>query len=620
MKKKLLALLLCLCLSLAAVFPAAAVDLETAKKLLKNYYVDPIPEEILALDSLEEILKALGDPYTSYMSSQEYDNFLNSVNGDTVTGVGVSIEATFNDGHTIMSILPGSPALDAGLEAGDRVIAVNGTALTPEMDVQRMITGREGTRVTLTVVRQADGSVQDVTMVRRKVDIPIVTYRQIGSAGFIDCISFGGTTAATIQEALEEMDADSSAWVLDLRRNPGGTSQAACESAGLFAGEGTMVLFCDSFGRALAENAASQDMTDKPLIVLTSAYSASASELFSAAVRDYGAGIALGQRTFGKGIAQYILSDENTVGIFDGDSLRITAFRFYSPEGTTNHMIGVLPTLVVSPENAEKAALLLSGRETFVHTGSLKLELAGQTFYVDEDEALEEENRAAFTELLEALPPTAKVYRSERASWKQITPSALAGELRLKDFRARTFSDIAESPFAREIATLAAYQLVSGYEDGSFRPDSAVTRAEFCAMTAAALGLPEGENASFSDVAADDWFAGAVSGMAARGFISGYEDGSFRPENTVTYEEMVTILSGVAAWANLEAGEVAGKEVPAAEQILFEQYSPWAQVPARVLLRLDALVGSQAPGDAGTRETAAGLLCSLMESIGLIWD
>ncbi len=622
MKKRLLPLLLTLCLALSAALPVSALELEDARELLDYYYVDPIPEEVLALDSLDAILEALGDPYTVYMNEEEYQNFLSSVNGESVVGIGVSVESTYRDGYQVMSVLPKSPALEAGLEAGDRIVAVNGVAASASTDIRTQIGGEEGTPVTITVIRK-DGSTRDFVMNRRKVDIPIITYEKAGHAGFIDCISFGESTAPTVREALETLDGQVNAWVMDLRDNPGGTSRAAADAAGLFAGDEIQISFLDSFGNSMVNFTTSPDLTDKPLIILTSPYSASGSELFAAAIRDFGAGIAVGQRTFGKGIAQFVLDETNTRGCFDGDCLKITAYRFYSPDGATNHTVGVLPTLTVSPENAEAAALLLTCAYSDFPENHLRIDLAGQTLAVNMGEALETENRAAFTELLEALPPSAGLRYSTGKNWDEcepVAPAALAQELGLEDFSPRTFSDLSGSPFRREIDTLAVHQLLGGYEDGTFRPERTVTRAEFAAMVSTALNLPEGKTGGFSDVAEGDWFAGAVSGMAARGFLAGYGDGTFRPQATITYQEMVTVLASVAAWANIDAAKLAAENVPISEYPDYHQFSAWAQAPARVLNKLNALVGDQAPGDSGTRQTAAGLLCTLMENIHLIWD
>lgn len=620
MKRKLLSALLALSLTFSlSAAPAAALTLDEARQLLRDHYVDQIPESILSLDSLDEILAALGDPYTYYMTAEQYQQFTDSVNGETLVGVGITVQTAYDDGFLVLSILPNSPAKEAGLQAGDRIIAVDGVEMTATTDVRSAVTGKEGSTVTLTI-RRSDGQVRDFTMQRRAVVIPIVTYDKEGNAGVIECISFGDSTGDTIEEALTKLEPDVAAWIMDLRSNPGGDADAAAVSAGLFVGSDIMVYFRDANGnyRFVGTTQYCPDLTDKPLIILTSDYSASGAELFSADARDLGFGIAIGQTTFGKGIAQMIFNSANTEDLFDGDAMKITVYRFYSPDGTTNQWMGVIPTLVMSKENTKTAAMLLTQPEPSRNAGYYKLELAGWTFYISRDEALSGDNRSAFTELLEALPPSAALYEGERNSgWNAVTPAKLAESLGL-DFHARTFADAADSPFATEIDTLSTFGLLEGYEDGTFRPTNAITRAEFCAMLANVLDLPEGQNLSFSDVADDAWYNKAVSAMAARGFVSGMGDGTFRPDDTITYEQMTTILSSVAVWASMSAEELNGKtDISLAD---YQDFSSWAQKPAWIMDQLGALVGGLQPQDLATRETAAGMLYAMMDSLHMLWQ
>ena len=620
MKRKLLSALLALSLTFSlSAAPAAALTLDKARQLLRDHYVDQIPESILSLDSLDEILEALGDPYTYYMTAEQYQQFTDSVNGETLVGVGITVQTAYDDGFLVLSILPNSPAKESGLQAGDRIIAVDGVEMTATTDVRSAVTGKEGSTVTLTI-RRSDGQVRDFTMQRRAVVIPIVTYDKEGNAGVIECISFGDSTGDTIEEALTALEPDVAAWIMDLRSNPGGDADAAAVSAGLFVGSDIMVYFRDANGnyRFVGTTQYCPDLTDKPLIILTSDYSASGAELFSADARDLGFGIAIGQTTFGKGIAQMIFNSANTEDLFDGDAMKITVYRFYSPDGTTNQWMGVIPTLVMSKENTKTAAMLLTQPEPSRNAGYYKLELAGWTFYISRDEALSGDNRSAFTELLEALPPSAALYEGERNSgWNAVTPAKLAESLGL-DFHARTFADAADSPFATEIDTLSTFGLLEGYEDGTFRPTNAITRAEFCAMLANVLDLPEGQNLSFSDVADDAWYNKAVSAMAARGFVSGMGDGTFRPDDTITYEQMVTILSSVAVWASMSAEELNGQtDISLAD---YQDFSSWAQKPAWIMDQLDALVGDLQPQDLATRETAAGMLYAMMDSLHMLWQ
>ena len=613
-----------LTLSLCAL-PASALEAEDTRTLLQAYYVDEIPQEILNLDSTEAILEALNDPYTVYMSAEEYQAFLNQVDGETVVGIGVSIQNAVDDGVQILSILDNSPAQEAGLSAGDRILAVDGVTLTSGMDPSTLIRGEVGTSVTLTIRLHSTGEEKDFTLERKAVTIPIVTYDLVdGDVGYIACDSFGASTSDTVREALEEMGDSANLWVVDLRSNPGGTDTAVTLSLGWFE-DGVMVYMMGRDGLAYYRGIRpdAPDLTDVPVVVLTSSWSASGAEMFAAAVRAHHIGIAIGQRTYGKGVAQTVLDEDSSNGtiaeLFDGDCLKITTYRFYAPDGATNDTVGVLPTLLISQGNTEAAALLLRSNEPSIANGSLKLELAGFTFYIDESTARHADNRDAFTELLEALPPSAKLYRGSGGStWTEVTPAALAEELGL-DFESRMFSDVSDSPFADAINTLAVYGLVSGYEDGTFHPEETITRAEFASMVASALDLRVPEQNYFSDVAADAWYADGVNAMAAKGFFAG--DGSaFRPDDTITYEEMVTVLSSVAAWASLDGYELSQENLSAGDWGNYYQFSDWAQTSARNLDELGALVGDQQPGDAGTRETAAGLLCALMEATHLIWS
>ena len=619
--KKLLSSLLALTMALSlAVLPASALELEDAKKLLAIHYVDGVAPEVLELDSLDAILEALGDPYTFYMTPEQYQSFNQSVNGRTVVGIGATVETAYDGGYRVMSVLPDSPALEAGIQPGDILTAVDGVPTSPDVDPRVPVTGEEGTVVTLTVNR--NGQVLEFTLTRRAVNIPIVTYEQVGSAGVIDCISFGATTAQSIQEAIRELDDDTAVWIMDLRANPGGDSGATATSASLFTGSGIMLYFRDGSGRYNYSYTMPgfPDMTDKPVIVLTSEHSASGSELFAGDMRTYRAGIALGQRSFGKGTAQIIFDETNSDVMVGGEAMKITTYRFFSPDGATNHVVGVLPTLLISPENTSAAALLLTSPKPARAKDFLKLELAGQTFYIDVKEAVKAENKAAFVELLEALPPSAKLYEGSGVqSWTQLPPAQLAQQRGLP-FTSRSFPDTVDCTYAREIDTLAAYHILNGYEDGNFHPDDTLTRAQFVTLVASALDLPAGKGGQFSDVQEGQWFAAPVSAMTDMGFLSGRGDGTFGPNDTITYQEMVTVLSNVAAWTSMDGYDLNKSDLLPEELVEYYDWAEWARVPARNLDALEALTGELAPTDLVTRELAAATLCRLMESTHLIWN
>lgn len=610
------ALAAALCISLP--LPAAALSVEQARGLLEDHYVDPLPAGVYEAATLDELFRALDDPYTVYYTAEEYAAFLSAIDGETLVGIGVSIQNAFEEGFRILSVLPDSPALEAGLRAGEVILAVDGVPLTPQDRPAAKIAGAEGTSVTLTL-RGGDGQTRDVTMTRRLVQVPIVTWEQRGNAGFIDCDSFGESTATDVMQALLEMDAASAVWVMDLRENPGGTVSAAAGTAGQFLGPGKMVFFRGANGTGYTTSASrlAMDLTDKPLLILTGESSASAAELFSAAIRDHRGGIAIGARTFGKGIAQTAFDSVKYPELFEQDALKITTYRFFSPDGATNHILGVLPTLLVEEELAESVAMLLSAPRPERSLNTMKVELCGQTLYLDRD--LCREQTEVFAALLEALPPDAKLFRGTgTALWREITPADAAAEYSL-DYTPRTFSDVPGHGYAREINTLRTYGLLAGDENSLFHPDRTLTRGELACILAAVLDLPAGAQ-TFPDVSPDAWYADAVSAMAARGFLAGREDGTFDPDAAVTNLELAIVFSAVAAWCSQEGYEWSQRQVSAVQWAEFYAYPEWAQSYPRNLAQLGLDVDREHPDAAVTRGTAAGLLCQLLENTHILWN
>ena len=603
--------------------PASALTVQQAGELLDQYYVDEVPDSVLAQEDLDSMLEALGDPYTVYMTQEEYSAFLNSVNGGSVVGIGVSIQSAVTDhGFLILSILPDSPAQEAGLAEGDYILSIDGVTVTAS-EQSAALTGKEGTQVTVTILSGSTGETRELTLTRRAVQIPIVTYSLVDGAAVIECVSFGDTTAQTISQALTQYDDLDRPFILDLRSNPGGSTNAAAGSASSFTGGGTMVYFRDSEGKYTSVSTAKDypDLTDQPLIILTDSNSASASELFSAAIRDYGAGISIGGRTYGKGVAQIVLDEDTNPALFDGDALKITTYRFYSPDGATNDTVGVIPTLLMSQEYAPIAALLLTTPQPTDTQGYWKLDLAGCTFYVSQEQAAQEGYRDAFDQMLEALPPSAQISLGTGGSqWTSVTPTQAAQAMGLSYDCRWDYSDLNQSIYPDDVATLSAYGLLGGFPDGSFRPNQSITRGEFAVLLAAALNLRVSSSAGFTDVPADAWYAQSVDAMVAKGFLAGRSSTTFGPQDNLSYEEMTTILSAISSWACMEGHAVADEPVPASKQTVYSVFSNWAQAPAWRLSTLGVDVDLTAPQAPATRDQAAHMICQFLQAAGLLWN
>lgn len=213
------ALLLALTLTLS---PAAgAISVEQAREILREYYIDEIPEEILALPTIDEITNALGDPYTYYMTAQQFEDFQKNLGDSDVVGIGVMVESTA-DGLKVTSVAPDSPASQAGLKIGDLIVAADG--VTVEEARQHRGAGHAdpgGGRHQGDHHRGAGRRRTELDMTRAEVVFPTVTGEVVdGHIGWLDCTSFGENSGSYFQTYITEEDEQADRWVVDLRGNP----------------------------------------------------------------------------------------------------------------------------------------------------------------------------------------------------------------------------------------------------------------------------------------------------------------------------------------------------------------------------------------------------------------
>ena len=358
MKKLLRRLTVTLCSLALCLTSASALSVEQAIELLEENYVDTLPPAAYQATTLDELFKAIGEPYTYYMDATGYEEFTAGVEGETTfAGIGVTIEYTAN-GIEITSLLDGSGAKDAGLQVGDYIIAIGNVSCVPADETHRaLILGEAGTYVTLTILHP-DGTINKYSIERRTLTIPNTKIAVDNGVGTIDCDSFGSQTADYFYEGIAEND-ETNAWLVGLRNNSGGLAAAAVGALGSFTGPGPKLFYRLADGSSFYSAFLADQLTEKTAIVLVNGYTASASEILSGGIRAEDAGIVVGSRTYGKGSAQIVLDSSRYPELFDGDSLKITAYRFYCSDGNTTDKIGVLPTLLVSDEyTADVAALL----------------------------------------------------------------------------------------------------------------------------------------------------------------------------------------------------------------------------------------------------------------------
>ena len=548
-----------------------ALSVEEAREILQRSYVDRLPRAAQDASSLDELF-SYTDDYTYYMTGEEYKAFLAGVEGEE-SFVGIGAEILYGeDGIEIVSTLKGGGAEKAGLLAGDVIVAIDGEGCVPGTDEAReKLLGEAGTQVRVTVLR-ADGSKKDITVTRALVVQTNTTVSAEGGVGYIDCGSFGSQTGTYFQDGVRKNDSAVRAWIVDLRGNGGGLTSAAVTALGTFAGKGELAYFVDRGGNAIPERYDGADLTDKPVIVLMNAGSASASEIFAGGILGTGSGIVIGERSYGKGVAQIVYDGTNCPYLTD-DAVKLTAYRFYCAGGNTSDRVGVVPTLYIPQGRTTAVAQLLAG-EKRADGAYLHLVLAGLDFYVDAAEA--KEQTGATEALLCALAPDTALYWGENGAEERVT-SAQAREKLGAPQASLDFNDVASSAYAGEINALAAYRIVFG-DKGAFRPEDTMTRAEVCALLAQALDVYAQGEGYFTDVAKDSWYAPSVNAMASLGLISGVGGGRFAPNATMTQEEFITVLGRLVEFLNLDARAYLDEHPLAILQPLaqYKSFSPWA--------------------------------------------
>ena len=656
MKKRIVSVILILCLSVTS---ASALTARQARNVLREHYIDEIPEEILALTTVEEILDALGDPYTAYYTEEEYGAFRSALEDEKLVGMGVKI-IYLNEGLFVSEVAPDSPAGEAGLQSGDYIIALDGQDIrgAGADSIDAWLYGEEGSQVRLTVLRGTEQF--EVDVVRRQVVFPTVILENIENrVGWISCSAFGSTTFQHFYDILSKYDNTVDEWVVDLRGNSGGDVYAAAFSAGCFVGSEAVAYFRDRQGLYyrcqsspeliekrgyyegdLLEYKLTGRATSDPVPVLTDRYTASAAEMFAAILREAGAGLIIGERTYGKGVAQTIFdenySDDKIARYFrEKDALKVTTERIFYAGGATNDKVGVLPHFMVDAELADEVAKLLAAEISEEEDVLLVRNLdsynsRSESMAIPLRMAQAPEHAAAVKQILEALPAEAFCVMREQGELRRVSIDEAAEILGVVPEK-RTFSDVSESLYAEEINSLGVYGIASGGGDGTFRPKEAIDRASLCALLVKAMRYPAVKDAvEFADVPADAWYAPYVNAAYRAGLIEGDENGLFHPEDPVSHEQFLVILGQVAQWLNMDCYEnmledgIYGTVQPD-EEALEQLYANFSKEARKsVWLCDDAFAWadlSEVDASAATlREEAAASVFNLLQYSGIVPD
>lgn len=309
------------------------------EKTLDTYYVEDYDKELAEELMYTGLAAGVGDPYTYYLSTDSLAEQVEKNSGHFV-GIGVEIYAG-DDGYIVVSsVTPGGPAEAAGILAEDKITEVDGESITGKTaaDVSALVKGEEGTDVTLTIFRESTGEVLEKTVTRQDIQVQTVSWRMMDdNIGYISITNFRENTYSQFKEALDTLEAEGmEKLVLDLRNNTGGLVKSAHEIGEELLPEGIMVYTMDKEGNR--EDTLCDDVyNDVPMVVLVNGNSASAAEILAGAIQDTGRGELIGTTTFGKGLVQRLFT------LPDGSGLNVTIQKYYTPNGTSIHGVGITP-------------------------------------------------------------------------------------------------------------------------------------------------------------------------------------------------------------------------------------------------------------------------------------
>lgn len=309
------------------------------EEMLDTYYVEDYDKELAEELMYTGLVAGVGDPYTYYLSADSLAEQVEKNSGH-FAGIGVEIYAG-DDGYIVVSsVTPGGPAEAAGILAEDKITEVDGESITGKTaaDVSALVKGKEGTDVTLTIFRESTGEVLEKTVTRQDIQVQTVSWRMMDdNIGYISITNFRENTYNQFKEALDTLEAEGmEKLVLDLRNNTGGLVKSAHEIGEELLPEGIMVYTMDKEGNR--EDTLCDDVyNDVPMVVLVNGNSASAAEILAGAIQDTGRGELIGTTTFGKGLVQRLFT------LPDGSGLNVTIQKYYTPNGTSIHGVGITP-------------------------------------------------------------------------------------------------------------------------------------------------------------------------------------------------------------------------------------------------------------------------------------
>lgn len=327
---------------------------EVLSRIQQEYVTQPNLKKVTN-GAIRGLLEAL-DPYSTYFTPKEYQEYLQHPDAGKA-GVGIFLSKRMGFA-TIVSVLPGSPAEKAGVEPGDLIDEINGTRCRELSVVQihRLLAGKPGSSVVLSLIKGAQGKLAKVTLTREVLnDPPVVAKTLDGNTAYLRVPTFNKDKSAEISAKLKELIAGgANKIVLDLRNCAGGQEVEGEKTANLFLNHGMITyLYGQKFPRKEIHAQASDQITKLPLVVLINQSTAGPAEIIASAIMDNQRGDVVGVRSFGTGVYQKLIP------VGDGSALLLSIAKYYTPEGKAIADNGVTPNVIQSAEetSATKGAM-----------------------------------------------------------------------------------------------------------------------------------------------------------------------------------------------------------------------------------------------------------------------
>ncbi|WP_304157638.1 S41 family peptidase [Fusobacterium ulcerans] len=321
-------------------------ELSDIMDILNENYVGEkkIDKKILLQGAVKGMLESLDDPHSNYFTKAELESFKEDLKG-TYVGVGMVVQKRVNEPLTVVSPIEDGPAFKVGVKPKDKIVAIDGEAtykLTSEESVKKL-KGEPNTKVKVTVYRESTKETKDIEIERAVVELKYVKHRMLDDKiGYLRLTQFGENVYPDVKKAMEDLQKNNmKALVFDLRSNPGGALDQAIKISSMFLKEGRVVSVKSKEGAEQVSNREGKYYGDFPLVILINGGSASASEIVAGAIKDNKRGILVGEKSFGKGSVQTLIP------LPDGDGMKLTIAKYYTPSGISIHGKGIEPDVVV---------------------------------------------------------------------------------------------------------------------------------------------------------------------------------------------------------------------------------------------------------------------------------